>query len=100
MTRPSVKRRFVSVILIVSPAVASMVGPGNVPLVAITTLSMQSGDQCLYSTSHFSWITRATDNCTRKINQKHEKMIGTTLVLELRGSSKNPMLNSHLFIGN
>uniref|UniRef100_A0A0A9F5F3 Uncharacterized protein n=1 Tax=Arundo donax TaxID=35708 RepID=A0A0A9F5F3_ARUDO len=52
MTTPSVWRAFLSSMWMVSPARARIVGPGNCPLMPMSTFSSQSGDQNMLLTSH------------------------------------------------
>jgi len=59
ITTPSVESLLTTWIMTVSPATASIVGPGNWPLMAITIPSLQSGHQYLYSTSHVDSTTAA-----------------------------------------
>lgn len=93
MTTPSVWSLLVSSILRISPARALMVGPGNWPLMPITTLSMQSGDQCMYSTSHFRFMSLARDEWTRIERQVLKKKKKALVLLEQYGSTKKPMFS-------
>jgi hypothetical protein len=52
MTTPSVCRWLFTTTTIRSPALAVMVGPGNVPLIPIIPCCRQSGAHKMYSTSH------------------------------------------------
>ena len=85
MTTPSVCSLFVSSTTMVSPAFARMVGPGNWPLIPMTTFSTQSGDQNIYPTSHLKCLAlEAKVECVKADKKKHKVMIKHLAIVDDR----------------
>lgn len=93
MTTPSVWSLLVSSTAIVSPALALMVGPGNCPLIPITTSSMQSGDPNMYSTSHRKCLTLEPNEISTNVEIKMHQITTRLNILypkgEMQGFQKN-----------